>query len=105
TCRVGERDLQQIPRSGPLVVVANHPFGILEGAVLATVLAQVRSDVRFLANGLLAAIPEIQDLLIPVDPMGRTSSAVYNSTGLRRAIEFLQTGGCLVVYPAGEVSH
>src|SRR6185369_15746999 len=68
--RVGERDLQQIPRSGPVVIVSNHPFGILEGAVLATVLARIRPDVRFLGNVLLSVIPEIKELLIPVDPMG-----------------------------------
>ena len=105
TYRAGERDLKQIPRSGPVVIVANHPFGILEGAVLATVLPRIRPDVRFLGNELLSVIPEIKDLLIPVVPMSGGSTARRNSTGLRRAIEFLQTGGCLVVFPAGEVSH
>lgn len=105
TYRAGERDLQQIPRSGPIVIVANHPFGILEGAVLATILPRIRPDVRFLGNELLSVIPEIKDLLIPVDPMRGSSAARRNSTGLRRAIEFLQSGGCLVVFPAGEVSH
>ena len=101
TYRIGERDLQQIPKSGPVVVVANHPFGILEGAVLATALARVRPDVRFLANDVLSAIPEIKDLLIPVDAMGGSSAAQRNTSGLRRSIEFLQGGGCLVVFPAG----
>jgi putative hemolysin len=105
TYRIGERDLQQIPRGGPVVIVANHPFGILEGTVLATVLSRIRPDVRFLGNELLSVIPEIKDLLIPVDPMSGSSAAQRNSTGLRRAIEFLQSGGCLVVFPAGEVSH
>jgi len=105
TYRIGERDLQQIPKSGPVVVVANHPFGILEGAVLATALARVRTDIRFLANNVLSAVPEIKDLLIPVDAMGGTSAAQWNTSGLRRSIEFLQGGGCLVVFPAGEVSH
>ena len=103
TYRVSGLDLQQIPRTGATVVVANHPFGILEGAVLATVLQQIRPDVRFLANRVLGRIPEIQDLIIPVDVMGGTGQS--NSTGLRRAIEFLHGGGCLVVFPAGEVSH
>jgi len=105
TYRTGERDLQQIPRTGPVVIVANHPFGILEGAVLATVLARVRPDVRFLANDLLSVIPEIRDLLIPVDAMAGTSAAQRNATGWRKSIEFLQGGGCLVVFPAGAVSH
>ena len=109
TYRLGERDLEQVPRSGPLVVVANHPFGMLEGAVLATVLARVRPDVRFLANEFLSAIPEIRNLLISVDAIGasahKSRAARRNSTGVRQSIEFLHAGGCLVVFPAGEVSH
>lgn len=105
TYRVGERDLQQIPRGGPVVIVANHPFGILEGAVLATVLARVRPDVRFLANDLLSVIPEIRDLLISVDAMAGASAARRNAVSWRKSIEFLQSGGCLVVFPAGAVSR
>ena len=104
TYRLGERDLQQIPREGPVVIVANHPFGMLEGAVLATVLARVRPDVRFLANSILAAVPEVRDLLIPVDTM-RTGTSQRNARSLRGSLRFLRSGGCLVVFPAGEVSH
>ena len=57
---MSELDLQQIPRTGATVIVANHPFGILEGAVLATVLQRIRPDVRFLANQVLGRIPEIR---------------------------------------------
>src|SRR5262249_39735087 len=100
TYRMGERDLENVPKSGACIVVANHPFGILEGAVLATVLKRVRPDVRFLGNQLLQAIPEVQDLLIPVNVGGSS-----NVSGVRAAIDFLQRGGCLVVFPAGEVSR
>jgi putative hemolysin len=104
TYRLGESDLQQIPREGPVVIVANHPFGILEGAVLATVLARVRPDVRILANGILSTIPEIRDLLIPVETMTKTTPH-GNVQPMRESIRFLQSGGCLIVFPAGEVSH
>jgi len=103
TYRVSGLDLQQIPRTGATVIVANHPFGILEGAVLATVLQRIRPDVRFLANQVLDRIPEIQDLIIPVNVLGGAEQK--NAAGLRRAIEYLRGGGCLVVFPAGEVSH
>ena len=103
TYRVSDLDLQQIPRVGATVIVANHPFGILEGAVLATVLQQVRPDVRFLANQVLDRVPEIQDLIVPVNVL--SGRAENNAPGLRRAVEYLQNGGCLVVFPAGEVSH
>src|SRR6185436_7316511 len=105
TYRVAERDLAQIPRKGPTVVAVNHPFGILEGAVLATILPRIRLDTRFLANRILSALPEMRDLLVSVDPMGGESSARGNRAGLRQSIEHLQKGGLLVVFPAGEVSH
>ncbi len=102
TYRVAERDLARIPRKSPVVVVVNHPFGIPEGAVLATVLARVRPDVKFLANGILCLIPEVRDLLIPVDPLRSTQS---NRSGLWQSIELLRLGGLLVVFFAGAVSH
>jgi len=97
-----QRDFDHVPRKGPAVMVVNHPFGVLEGAVLATLLSRVRSDVKFLANGILTAIPEIRDLLIPVDPMGQASA---NPGGLRKTLRFVEQGGLLVIFPAGEVSH
>jgi putative hemolysin len=105
TYRVGDHDLRQIPRSGATVIVANHPFGILEGAVLATLLTRIRPDVRFLANQVLSAIPEVRGLLIPISVKGGRASTASNAAGWRRAIQFLRDGGCLVVFPAGEVSR
>jgi putative hemolysin len=105
THRVAEKDLDHIPRSGAAVLVVNHPFGILEGAVLTTMLAGIRRDVKFLANGVLSAIPEIRDLIIPVDPTAGACAVRRNGGGLRQSLDFLAAGGLLVVFPAGEVSH
>ncbi len=102
---IPEVDLGRIPRSGPAILTLNHPFGILEGAVLAKVLARVRPDFRLLANGLLTALPELRGLLIPVDPISGSKAVAGNGTGLRRSLEHLEGGGMLVVFPAGEVSH
>ena len=103
--RVSDVDLMRIPRKGPTVVVANHPCGILEGAALATVLQRLRPDVRFMTNTLLGSIPEIRDLVIPVDIFSGRGSRMANSSGLRKALEHLAEGGMLVIFPAGEVSH
>ncbi len=105
THRIADKDLNHVPRKGAAVVVANHPFGVLEGAVLAMLLSQLRPDVRILANGVLAAIPELRDLVIAVDPMGGARATRRNPGGLRQSIEHLANGGLLVVFPAGEVSH
>lgn len=104
TCDVTADDLARIPRSGPVVVVANHPFGAAEGIVLARVLGIVRKDVRLLANHLLGRIPELRDDLILVDPFHPGASRP-NVSGLRRAIAHVAQGGVLATFPAGAVSH
>jgi len=98
-------DLARIPKTGPVVVVANHPFGLLEGAILGTMLPRVRPDVKILANYLLAGLPEVEDQCIFVDPFKGPGSAAVNSRGLRRAIAWLKSGGMVAIFPAGEVSH
>jgi putative hemolysin len=95
-------DLARVPRSGTVVVVANHPFGLVEGAILAALLQRVRPDVKFLANSLLAGIEGLEDCLIPVDPFG--DAAKVNWRGLRQSIAWLAQGGLLVTFPAGEVA-
>lgn len=98
-------DLERIPVKGPLVAVANHPFGVLDGAVLATLLLRVRPDVKILTNSLLQGIPELNEHCIFVDPMHTPSSADKNVKPLKHALEWLRQGGALAVFPAGEVSQ
>lgn len=100
----GDADLKRIPATGPAVLVANHPFGLLEGIVLGSLLARVRPDYRFLANSLLGALPEIERYVLPVDPYGDPRSIPQNGRSLRNAMRWLAKGGLLVVFPAGEVS-
>jgi putative hemolysin len=105
TYTVSTPDLERVPRNGPVIVTVNHPFGILEGAVLAALLRQIRTDVRFLANGILSLVPEVRDLVIAVDPISGRSAAGRNGGALRRSLAHLESGGMLVIFPAGEVSH
>lgn len=100
-----DSDLARVPTSGPLVVVANHPFGGLEGMALALALRRVRPDLRILANGILQAIPELAPVLIPLDPFERPSSVAANVRGLRTALAWLRQGGALAMFPSGEVAH
>ena len=102
---VSGADLQLVPKSGPVVAVANHPFGLVEGAVLAAMLGAVRADVKILANHLLASLPEARKYCIFVDPFGEADSIRMNLSGLKSSIAWLRQGGLLGVFPAGEVSH
>jgi len=98
-------DLERIPAKGPLVAVANHPFGVLDGAALGVLLSRVRPDVKVLTNSWLEGIPELREHCIFVDPFHAESSAGRNVRALQQAIEWLRQGGALAVFPAGEVSQ
>jgi putative hemolysin len=102
---VTDADLARIPASGPVVVVANHPFGGIEGLVLATLLRRIRPDVRIMANSLLGRISELAELFVLVDPFGGAKAAAASMAGLRAAARVLADDGLLAVFPAGEVAH
>lgn len=103
--KLDEAELAKIPSTGPCVIVANHPFGILEGAALMARLPSIRSDVKVLANSILASAPHVRDSFISVDVFGGQNAVQSNQRGLRQSLEWLKKGGLLVVFPAGEVSH
>ncbi len=102
---VANTDLQKVPRHGPLVVVANHPFGLIEAAALNATLLKVRQDVRVLANSILSAVPELDRHVIPVNPFGGEEAGLRsNRRGLREALRWLESR-LLAVFPAVEVAH
>jgi putative hemolysin len=108
--RVDAADAARIPSKGPVVVVANHPFGMLDGAILAVLLARVRPDVKVMTNYLLRDVPELAQHCIFVDPFEsvdapRADRIQTNRRALREALTWLRNGGMLAVFPAGEVSQ
>ncbi len=76
---VQSADLDRIPAKGPLVAVANHPFGVLDGAALTVLLSRIRPDVKILTNSLLEGIPELHERCIFVDPFQTSFSAEKKS--------------------------
>ena len=103
--RVDAADSARIPAKGPVVVVANHPFGVLDGAVLTVLLTRVRPDVKVMTNFLLGDVPELRRHCIFVDPFHTDRSVDCNRRALKEALVWLQQGGMLAIFPAGEVSH
>ncbi len=108
--RVDAADAARIPATGPVVVVANHPFGMLDGAVLAVLLTRVRPDVKVMTNYLLRDVPELARHCIFVNPFQadravNDHSVDVNRRAVRDALAWLRQGGMLAVFPAGEVSH
>lgn len=102
---VAEADLARVPREGPLLVVANHPFGAIEGVILCRLLQRVRPDFKLLANFMLERIPEMRPFLISVDPFGGGAAKGRNLAPMRSALRWLRQGAVLGVFPAGEVAH
>jgi putative hemolysin len=100
SCRVTERERENIPVEGPLIVVANHPLGMVDAMALVQLIASVRRDIRILGNDVLAAVPQMGPLLLPVDIFGK--GATSRMRALFRSIE---AGEVLVMFPAGEVSR
>lgn len=98
-------DQARIPAKGAVVVVSNHPYGVLDGAILTVLLTRVRPDVKLLTNYLLADVPELQRHCIFVDPFQTDHSFECNRRAMRDAMIHLRNGGMLAIFPAGEVSH
>lgn len=103
--RVDAADQARIPSSGPVVVVANHRCGMLDGAILAVLLTRVRPDVKALANFLLGDVPEIAQHCIFMDPFHTDRSLESNRRAVRQALGWLEQGGMLAMFPGVELSH
>lgn len=99
-----EKQLERIPKTGPFIVVANHPFGALDGLTLLYVISKVRPDIKVMANFLLQNVEPIKDSFISVNPFETHKGAYNNVTGLKAAMQHLEAGQPLAIFPAGEVS-
>jgi len=99
-----EDALAQWPQTGPLVIVANHPFGVLDGVVISCLTAKVRPDFRILTNNVLNRADEIREHLLPID-FDDTKEALETNLKSRAAAKaHLMARGCLIIFPAGGVS-
>ncbi|MDX2200938.1 MAG: GNAT family N-acyltransferase [Phycisphaerae bacterium] len=99
-----EAALRAIPAAGPLVIVANHPYGGADGLVMFDLLRRVRDDARSLSTFILGRIPEMARQAFFVDPFGGAEAAKRSRAGLRDAISWLRDGHTLLTFPAGEVA-
>ncbi len=96
-------NLNEIPREGPLLIVANHPLGGLEGMALAHEILKVRPDLKVLTNELLRRVSELSDLFIGVDVLS-SNAVAGNVGGIKQVHKHLKASGAVLIFPAGMVS-
>lgn len=96
--------LAEIPRTGPLVIVANHPFGVLDGLVICWLTSLRRMDFKVLTNSALDGVPEARPYILPVDFSGTKEALAANVAMRKEALEHVKADGCVIVFPGGGVA-
>ncbi|MEO0359819.1 MAG: lysophospholipid acyltransferase family protein [Pseudomonadota bacterium] len=100
----GPGGLERLPREGPLVVVANHPFGILDGMAMGRILSERRGDFRIVAHKVFHKARELEKIILPVSFDETKEAQRINLSTRRTALDYLAAGGALGIFPGGTVS-
>ena len=96
--------LDSIPREGPLILIANHPYGILDGLMMGHILSRTRSDFRILAHQVFRKAEDVSRIILPIS-FDETKEAVQlNLETRKRALEYLGQGEAIGIFPGGTVS-
>lgn len=96
--------LSNIPATGPLVVVANHPYGILDGLVMGHILSRTRGDFRILAHRVFRRSEDLNRVILPVSFDGTREAVEQNLRTRAEAVDWLGQGGAIGIFPGGTVS-
>jgi putative hemolysin len=93
-----------IPATGPLIVISNHPYGILDGLMLGHMLAKTRGEFRILAHRVFRKAAELGRVILPISFDETREAQEVNIATRKAALEVLAAGGCIGIFPGGTVS-
>ena len=94
-----------IPKSGSLLIIANHPFGIVDGLILCSLVSKVRDDFKIMTHETLQFLPQLEGFILPVDFSNTNkNSKKQNIETAEKAKKHLETGGIVIIFPSGGVS-
>ncbi|MEM7523793.1 MAG: lysophospholipid acyltransferase family protein [Pseudomonadota bacterium] len=104
TVDAGPRGLERIPAKGPVVIVANHPFGILDGMAMGRILSERRGDFRIIAHKVFHKAKELEDIILPISFDETREAQRVNLETRKEALRYLAAGGAIGIFPGGTVS-
>lgn len=98
--------LEHLKSETPFITISNHPYGSIDGIILADFLGHIRTDYKIIVNKILSRIEPLSSHFITVTPIGnkRTSPTTDSVIGIKRVWEHLRSGGALGLFPSGAVS-
>ncbi|MGI1661267.1 lysophospholipid acyltransferase family protein [Palleronia sp. KMU-117] len=102
--RIDGGSLGNIPREGPLILVANHPYGILDGLLMGHILSEARGDFRILAHRIFRQARDLERVILPIAFDETPEARMLNIETRKAALRFLSEGGAIGIFPGGTVS-
>lgn len=96
--------LENVPADGPLILIANHPYGILDGLVMGHILSETRGDFRILANSVFKKADDLNRVLLPISFDDTRDAVALNIATRKESLRYLGEGGAIGVFPGGTVS-
>lgn len=99
-----KEQLAKVPRTGPVVFVANHPFGVLDGIIICHLSTLAREEFQILINSSLCRAEHLDPYFLPIDFHETQEAVRVNINSKKRAIEILRNQGTIVIFPAGGIA-
>ncbi|MBD1152265.1 1-acyl-sn-glycerol-3-phosphate acyltransferase [Pelagibacterales bacterium SAG-MED22] len=97
-------NVDNIPKAGSSIIVANHPFGLLDGLIICSIICDIRKDYKILINDEVSQIDQIREYLLPIKFSTLTEDIKKNIISKKKAIEHVNSNGILITFPSGEVA-
>lgn len=97
-------DLSNIPADGPLLLIANHPYGILDGLMMGHILSEIRGDFRILAHQVFRKAEDLNRIILPISFDETKEAMKLNLRTRKTALDYLAQGGAIGIFPGGTVS-
>ncbi|MEM7320853.1 MAG: lysophospholipid acyltransferase family protein [Pseudomonadota bacterium] len=96
--------LDRIPSTGPLILIANHPYGILDGLMMGHILSRTRGEFRIIANQVFRKAEEVNRIVLPISFDDTRAARRQNVQSRKSALDYLGNGGAIGIFPGGTVS-